>query len=70
MGWGFAPTSSFPIWKGKVVNNEFNIYQNPVLERTMEITKKQYDALKRFWITPLIKHGFNSSFIMLLVIAV
>lgn len=46
MGWGFAPTISSPIWKGKVVDNEFNIYQNPVLERTMEITKKQYDALK------------------------
>ena len=61
MGWGFAPTSSFPIWKGKVVNNEFNIYQNPVLERTMEITKKQYDALKDFGLHPD-KHGFNSSF--------
>ena len=60
MGWGFAPTSSFPIWKGKVVNNEFNIYQNPVLERTMEITKQQYDALKDFGLHPD-KHGFNSS---------
>ena len=48
MGWGFAPTISSPIWKGKVVDNEFNIYQNPVLERTMEITKQQYDALKDF----------------------
>ena len=60
MGWGFAPTISSPIWKGKVVDNEFNIYQNPVLERTMEITKKQYDALKDFGLHPD-KHGFNSS---------
>ena len=60
MGWGFAPTISSPIWKGKVVDNEFNIYQNPVLERTMEITKQQYDALKDFGLHPD-KHGFNSS---------
>ena len=60
MGWGVAPTISSPIWKGKVVDNEFNIYQNPVLERTMEITKKQYDALKDFGLHPD-KHGFNSS---------
>ncbi|HFC8501911.1 TPA: hypothetical protein ACFP30_000426 [Neisseria oralis] len=60
MGWGFAPTISSPIWKGKVVDNEFNIYQNPVLERTMEITKKQYDALKDFGLHPD-KHGFNAS---------
>ena len=60
MGWGGAPTISSPIWKGKVVDNEFNIYQNPVLERTMEITKKQYDALKDFGLHPD-KHGFNSS---------
>ena len=60
MGWGFAPTISSPIWKGKVVDNEFNIYQNPVLERTMEITKQQYDALKDFGLHPD-KHGFNAS---------
>lgn len=60
MGWGFALTISSPIWKGKVVDNEFNIYQNPVLERTMEITKKQYDALKDFGLHPD-KHGFNAS---------
>ena len=60
MGWGFAPTISSPIWKGKVVDNEFNIYQNPVHERTMEITKQQYDALKDFGLHPD-KHGFNSS---------
>ena len=60
MGWGFAPTISSPIWKGKVVDNEFNIYQNPVLERTMEITKQQYDALKDFGLHPD-KHWFNSS---------
>ena len=60
MGWGFAPTISSPIWKGKVVDNEFNIYQNPVFERTMEITKQQYDALKDFGLHPD-KHGFNSS---------
>ena len=60
MGWGFAPTISSPIWKGKVVDNEFNIYQNPVFERTMEITKQQYDALKDFGFHPD-KHGFNSS---------
>ena len=60
MGWGFAPTISSPIWKGKIVDNEFNIYQNPVLERTMEITKQQYDTLKDFGLHPD-KHGFNSS---------
>lgn len=58
MGWGFAPTVSSPVWKGKVVYKEYEVYQNPVLEKTMEITKEQYDLLKSFGQNPE-KHGFN-----------
>ena len=58
MGWGFAPTVSSPIWKGRVVEKEYDIYREPVLERTMEITKQQYDSLKAFGQNPE-KYGFN-----------
>ncbi|AWH31787.1 MULTISPECIES: XVIPCD domain-containing protein [Stenotrophomonas] len=43
---------------GKVELHDVRIYQNPRFERTIEISKEQYEKLKQFGESPA-KHGFD-----------
>ena len=65
-GFGFAPTGTNILQRmngpGAVQPNEYQKYQNPYYERTMEITEKQYQALLDFGRKPQEVAGFNKDY--------
>lgn len=61
VGFGFAPEEEGQaIGKGKVKPDEFKKYQNPVYERTLEVSEEQYRALIAFGKEPAIG-GFDKN---------
>jgi len=46
--YGFQPKISLPVGPGEVVDTDNATYYKPRHERTMEITREQYDKLKEF----------------------
>lgn len=59
-GFGFAPDPSGMKAPGKRQLDEHKEYLNPAYERTIEITKEQYEALKKFGDNPN-QYGFNTT---------
>lgn len=47
-GYGFAPRKSEMNGLGRIVEDEYKRYQNPLYARTMEVTPVQYEKLKAY----------------------
>lgn len=59
---GFAPIEHGVVTgPGKVYLNDAEQYQKPFYQRTMEVSKEQYDKLKEFGAKPG-DHGFNTDY--------
>ncbi len=62
ISYGFAPKEhGATTGPGKVYDSDAREYQNPFYQRTLEISKDQYEKLKEFGATPD-KHGFNTEY--------
>ncbi|EKT4076914.1 XVIPCD domain-containing protein [Stenotrophomonas maltophilia] len=62
ISYGFAPKEhGATTGPGKVYDSDAGDYQNPFYQRTLEISKDQYEKLKEFGDAPD-KHGFNTEY--------
>lgn len=62
ISYGFAPKEhGATTGPGKVYDSDAREYQNPFYQRTLEISKDQYEKLKGFGAAPD-KHGFNTEY--------
>lgn len=62
ISYGFAPKEhGATTGPGKVYDSDAREYQNPFYQRTLEISKDQYEKLKEFGAAPD-KHGFNTEY--------
>ncbi|HDS1581572.1 TPA: hypothetical protein QEL15_003688 [Stenotrophomonas maltophilia] len=62
ISYGFAPKEhGATTGPGKVYDSDAREYQNPFYQRTLEISKDQYEKLREFGAAPD-KHGFNTEY--------